>query len=83
MNLYTGFPPTPRNLSPASLPHLLSWLVLFSLPLGDLRLCQDSHAIEAHTQCSLVTTHTIIPYSTQQAAVTAERQGKVGQELTA
>lgn len=63
MNLYTGFPLPISNLSPAALPHLLSWLVLFSVPLGDLRLCQDSHAIEAHSQSSLVTTHTMLPYS--------------------
>lgn len=75
MNLYTGFPLTLSNLSTASLPHLLSWLVLFSIPLGDLRLCQDSHAIEAHSQCSLVTTHTILPYSHPAGSCDSKKAG--------
>lgn len=51
---------TPSSFRPY-LPSLLSWLVLSSVDLGDLRLCQDSHAIDTHSQCPLVTTHTILP----------------------
>ena len=51
-------PPAPPSSDPSPpLPRPLA------RPLGGQRRCQDSHTIEAHSQCPLMTTHTILPYS--------------------
>lgn len=79
--------PTPSRQSPGLLPHThahFSRLVLSSLALGGQFFArQASHAIKAHSRCPPVTTHTIPPPPSQQAAMTAEGRGAMDQMLGA
>lgn len=47
--------------SPERLTHPGTCLGLYFSPIERSGLCQGSHAIKAHSQCPLVTTHTIPP----------------------
>lgn len=84
MNSDSPSPPPASHLGSCHTHPYLSRLVLSSLALGGQFFArQASHAIKAHSGCPLVTTHTIPPPPSQQAAVTAEGRGAMGQMLGA